>query len=79
MSLEFIVVGGELVDINAPNPVFRKAPDVIGIYQTREKAYDSWKAESWAKVDNAHARFLICTPEEYAELVARRLPSNNNI
>ena len=55
----FLVVSGELIDVNAPEPTFRATPTVVGLYPFRERAYDAWKATSWSSVDNAHARCLI--------------------
>jgi hypothetical protein len=55
----FLVVGGLLDKVQAGPPVFKATPTVVGLYPTRTKAREAWKAASWSNVDNAHARYLI--------------------
>jgi hypothetical protein len=59
--MRYLVIGGEVVDVNAPIPVFKTTPAVVGFFAEPQHAKDAWKAASWSNVDNAHARYLILT------------------
>ncbi len=68
---EWMVYGGEVVDLQAEPPVssafvaktgWLRDPDTFtleGFYRTRKEAQDAWKAASWRTVDNALMRFFI--------------------
>ncbi|AHA27664.1 DUF4170 domain-containing protein [Candidatus Liberibacter americanus] len=55
----YLVFGGELEEIS--KKVIRNPDDIdlVGIFSSRDKAYDAWKAKSQQMVDNALMRYFI--------------------
>lgn len=55
----YLVFGGELEEIS--KKVIRNPDDIdlVGIFSSRDKAYDAWKAKSQQMVDNALIRYFI--------------------
>jgi hypothetical protein len=55
----FLVVGGELVDLESL--VFRDVSklDVVGVFEGAEQAVSVWRGKAQATVDNALMRYIV--------------------
>ncbi len=58
-QLLHLVIGGELTDLDDVTFKDLDAVHMVGIYPNYAKAYDAWKAQAQATVDNAHMRYFI--------------------
>ncbi|HBB54623.1 MAG TPA: DUF4170 domain-containing protein [Hyphomonadaceae bacterium] len=54
-----LVIGGELEDVSGVH--FRDLGKVhfVGAFPNYRAAYDAWKAQAQATIDNAHMRYFI--------------------
>ncbi len=60
-DVQYEVFGGELVDVTKTEFKDPTSVHKVGKFDSYEEAYDAWKANAWATVDNALMRYFIKT------------------
>ncbi len=58
-QLLHLVIGGELTDLDEVTFKDLDAVHMVGVYPNYAEAYDAWKAQAQATVDNANMRYFV--------------------
>jgi hypothetical protein len=61
----FWVCGGEWADTKFESLIPGSKVELYGPFETKEAAYDEWRAKTWINVDNCHHRLKIVLAARY--------------